>query len=120
MATKVQLVEFCFERLCGEFPIQRLECIESHTPFEQTEMTLRWGLADDGVNDGVNDGVILTKPQQELLTALTNTPAATAAELASELGKSPRTIERTLKTLKDKGIIHRHGADKNGYWEVKK
>ena len=31
----------------------------------------------------------------------------------------PRTIERNVKTLKEKGVIDRVGADKNGHWIVK-
>ena len=30
-----------------------------------------------------------------------------------------RTIERNLKTLKEKNVVERIGADKNGHWIVK-
>ena len=31
----------------------------------------------------------------------------------------PRTIERNIKALKEKDVIDRVGADKNGHWKVK-
>lgn len=42
----------------------------------------------------------------------------TADILVSILGLTDRQIERILSKLKADGKIIRHGASKNGYWEV--
>jgi predicted HTH transcriptional regulator len=41
-----------------------------------------------------------------------------AKRLAEEIGASPRQIERILAGLKERSIIRRVGANRNGYWEV--
>jgi predicted HTH transcriptional regulator len=38
--------------------------------------------------------------------------------IAEELGVSSRQVERSLAILKERSIIRRVGANKNGYWEV--
>ena len=45
-------------------------------------------------------------------------PAMTRSELSARTGKTVRTIQRVLNSLREKGLIKRIGADKNGYWEV--
>lgn len=42
----------------------------------------------------------------------------TAAMLAVSVGITPRQAQRILSKLKKDGRIIRHGANKNGYWEV--
>ena len=42
----------------------------------------------------------------------------TGKELAAVLGREERTIERHIKSLREANIVNRHGADKNGYWDV--
>ena len=39
-------------------------------------------------------------------------------EIAQKLNLSRRTVSRKITELKNKGIIRRVGADKNGYWEI--
>ena len=65
---------------------------------------------DVGVNVGTNkDKVLALLKQDRKLTAKT---------LASTLGLTDRQVERILSKLKTEGKIVRHGASKNGYWEV--
>ena len=45
-------------------------------------------------------------------------PSITIEEMAKYASVERRTIERNIKTLKEKGIIGRVGADKNGHWIV--
>ena len=40
-------------------------------------------------------------------------------ELAEATSKTVRTIQRTLDSLRKKGLVERIGSDKSGYWEVK-
>ena len=45
-------------------------------------------------------------------------PEMTAEEIAIEVGVTKRTIERTLVSLKKKGLIERIGSNKSGSWVV--
>jgi predicted HTH transcriptional regulator len=49
---------------------------------------------------------------------LLHNPKFTAKALATRLDLTERQIERILSDLKKKKRIIRHGASKNGYWEV--
>jgi len=42
----------------------------------------------------------------------------TAARIAEQLGISTRQAERLLAALKQKNLIRRKGADRNGHWEI--
>ncbi|MEE3448221.1 MAG: RNA-binding domain-containing protein [Bacteroidales bacterium] len=74
-------------------------------------------------NDPVNDLVNGNDPvngtiNERLLVCITKNPYCTYKEFAALLGKSPATIKRLLKQLREDGSIRRIGADKNGHWEV--
>ena len=43
-----------------------------------------------------------------------------AGRIAEKIGKDKRTVERTIKTLKNQGYIERIGSDKTGYWKILK
>jgi ATP-dependent DNA helicase RecG len=47
-------------------------------------------------------------------------PGATQLDVANAIGKSRRTVQDTISNLKDKGLLEREGARKNGLWIVKK
>ena len=53
-----------------------------------------------------------------ILSALTEHPEATIADLAEAIGVTSRTIERHLKRLQEGGLLRRIGPDKGGSWEV--
>ena len=46
-------------------------------------------------------------------------PGVTIMGIMDRTGFSRPTVTRTIKALKDKGLIERIGANKNGYWVVK-
>jgi len=76
----------------------------------------------NGKNVGVNDenvGVKLNKTQRKVIELMKNNPDITIEEMAKYVCVEPRTIERNIKALKEKEIIERVGADKNGHWVVK-
>jgi DNA-binding transcriptional ArsR family regulator len=65
-------------------------------------------------NVGVNVGV-----KSAVLAQLKERPDLSAKELATLLGKTPRTVERHIKALREQGLLIRVGADKGGHWEVR-
>ena len=71
-----------------------------------------------GVNS-VSVDVKLNKTQIRIVELLKSDSNITIEERAKYAEVETRTIERNIKTLKEKGIIDRVGADKNGHWIVK-
>ena len=41
-----------------------------------------------------------------------------ATKLAEQIGIAKRNVKANIKKLKEQGLLVRHGAPKNGYWEV--
>jgi len=54
-----------------------------------------------------------------VLTSINNKPSITISELSKVTKLGTSRITDILKDLKEMGKIVRHGANKNGYWEVK-
>ena len=53
-----------------------------------------------------------------VLSLLRENPDLTQAALASELGCSVVTVKRTMRRLKDKGMLSRRGSSRAGSWHV--
>lgn len=74
-------------------------------------------------NDGEVNGEVnfdnLNKNELLVYKAIAANPDTTRAKLIEALDISARTIDRAIKSLKEKGAIERIGSDKNGYWSVK-
>lgn len=58
--------------------------------------------------------------EQAILAILVNRPMIKADLLAKKLGKTRRTIQTSMKKLKESNLISRKGSNKNGYWIVNK
>ena len=56
--------------------------------------------------------------EKRLLLLIAEGEFYTAAEASLLMGVSKRTIERSLASLKNKGLIVREGSDKSGKWKV--
>lgn len=69
---------------------------------------------DVGINVGTNVGT----NEEKILILLKQDNRLTAQILASTLGITDRQVERIIAKLKSEGKLLRHGASKNGYWEV--
>lgn len=67
-----------------------------------------------GTNVGTNVGI----NEEKVLLLLKQDGKLTARTLASTLGLTQRQVERILAALKKSGRLIRHGASKNGFWEV--
>ena len=84
--------------------------------FEENE-TENVGVNNEDV--GVNVGVNLNKTQRKIVELIRNNPSITIEEMAKFADVATRTIERNIKKLKEREIIDRVGADKNGKWIAK-
>jgi len=69
---------------------------------------------------GEKVGEKVTQNQQIIINCIIENPYVTIADLSSMVGISTRKIEMNIQKLKTKGLIRREGADKGGYWEVRK
>ena len=69
-------------------------------------------------NISYNVGVNVGTNEEKVRMLLMQDSKLTAKTLASTLGLTDRQIERILSKLKADGKMVRHGASKNGYWEV--
>ena len=72
------------------------------------------------VSEKVTERVTEKVSEKEIaiLRLLEEDPAYTSAVLADKLGVSRKTVTLRLKSLKEKGIIHRIGSDAKGHWEI--
>jgi Fic family protein len=73
---------------------------------------------DVGANVGTNVGANVGTNEDKVIMLLRQDSKLTAKTIAATLGLTDRQIERILSKLKNEGKIVRHGASKNGYWEV--
>ena len=71
----------------------------------------------DGNLDG-NDGY-LTQNEMLVLQVITQNPGLSAAKIGSQIGISKPSVERVLRSLKDKGRIRREGSTR-GKWIILK
>lgn len=62
---------------------------------------------------------VLTEQEQQVFLLINSNTSITKEEMASRLDKSTKTIQRTIASLLDKGIVERVGSNKTGYWRVK-
>lgn len=77
---------------------------------------------NDGENEtesvGINVGISVGIKEQTVLRLIAGNPRVSARLLAKEMNLSQRQCERLLAQLRDKGLIRRVGANKNGTWEI--
>ena len=72
---------------------------------------------NDGVINGVINGAINLKPNEErIIECVKKNPNITVKELAELLEVGTSTIDRAIKTLKQKGILTRQGSNKKKEW----
>ena len=92
-------------------------CRYSNNPFGFTFEFIR---SKDSINDTTN-GLItqnLTKDEQAVLAILSKEQHYSKAEIAGMIGKSTATVQRIIKSLKERDLIQRVGSNKTGYWTV--
>jgi ATP-dependent DNA helicase RecG len=97
--------------------IKTAEKAENRTTNEQNSAknTIR-----DTSNSTANDVFKLSDNQKAILDEIKKNPEITSETLAQIIGITVRNIKVNIAKLKDRGLIERVGAKKNGCWRVKK
>jgi ATP-dependent DNA helicase RecG len=75
-------------------------------------------LQNEGENEGENKEI--TKNERMILTAIEKEPSISVAKMVKELGLSKASLERAIKSLKEKHFIKRQGPAKGGKWIILK
>ena len=71
------------------------------------------------ISDSLNNlNVNISKNDKLVLIEIKNNPHLSQPEIAIRLSLSERTIQSSIKNLKDAGIIERVGSNKTGYWKI--
>ena len=66
----------------------------------------------------INVAINVVTNEDKVLSLLKQDNTLSASMLANSLGITQRQAQRILSKLKEEGKILRHGANKNGYWEI--
>ena len=74
----------------------------------------------DELNDGINDGIKLSETDKSVLKEIKKNPELTVQQLTDTIQRSLRTLERSIKKLKDQKYIKRQGSKKSGHWVLLK
>jgi ATP-dependent DNA helicase RecG len=99
--------------LCDSANVQ-IGYIDSDTDFTiEFSRTDRNNMPEDGI---IND--TLTGLESEVLNQLKKNKNVTVSELADICGKSARTVNRAISSLKSKKLVERVGSKKSGYWKA--
>ncbi len=61
---------------------------------------------------------VLSKTEKAVYKLLKLQPDLTREEIAIEISKTVKTVQRALDGLKEKGLIARVGNTRTGYWEI--
>ena len=85
---------------------------------ENTEKDLKNDNINVNINDTINVNIKLNKTEKTILEMVINNPNITQSEIAEKLNITKVTVNRNINKLKEKNIIKRIGANKNGYWKI--
>jgi len=77
-------------------------------------------MSSDQINDQINDRInVQTNATEKLvLSIIAKNPYYTFDEVAVRISKSSKTVQRCLDSLRERNIIKRVGAKKDGYWKI--
>lgn len=70
----------------------------------------------EAVNEAVNEAV--TADEQKIIDEIKANPNVSQNVIAEKTGFSRSKVQRLMKSMTERKIIRRIGADKNGHWEI--
>jgi predicted HTH transcriptional regulator len=77
-----------------------------------------WRTVQTSVETSVESPQVRLKTPEAILALLASQPTMTLAQVASQLGKSTRTVEMAVAKLTDTNRLKYVGPKKGGHWEV--
>ena len=88
------------------------------------ELRLSYEGDSGGQNGGQNGGQSTNKKMSPaerkvaVLAEIKTDPSLSSEALAQRIGQSKRSVERSVKELRDEGAVTYVGSSKSGYWEI--
>lgn len=76
------------------------------------------GREGNGTINGTING--MDEEKKIIVAKMVENPHITIKVMSDYTGYSVRKVNRIIKELKELGIVERKGANKTGYWEIKK
>lgn len=77
------------------------------------------GEINGGINGEINGGINLSETEIKIVASIRENPTITRTEMASALSIGTSTIDRSIRKLKENGILKRIGSNKTGSWEIR-
>ena len=74
--------------------------------------------ANGTLNGTLNDRINLSESEIFVYEEIKKNPFVKNEELVLLTGLSIRTVNRAIKSLRDKNLINREGSKKTGHWEI--
>jgi len=116
-ATPEYLMLFFGNLLLGENNILKNRTLHiNFVPTENAGVKQENVLVNVPVNVPVKKDITLT--EKLVLDLLKIYPGITYEQIAEKISKNRKTVQRTIVSLKEKGIISRIGSDKTGTWKI--
>ena len=84
-------------------------------PFERSVLN---EVIQNNVGINVATNVDINKTEKDIMEIILREPRATYGVIAKKIEKTPKTVERNLSKLKEKGYVIRQGSKKSGWWKV--
>lgn len=70
------------------------------------------------INEKINGEINLSETDKKILAVIKSNPRIKRPDIISSLEIGRSTLDRSLKKLKDAGLLERIGSNKTGYWKV--
>lgn len=68
--------------------------------------------------EGLNEGMELTRNEATLIAIIRSNPSASTSEIQEATKMSESTVYRTVRSLREKGVLVREGSKKSGSWRI--
>ena len=69
-------------------------------------------------NSTIDSTIRLSETQVAIIALIKKNKYITATEISDKLNKELSTIKKSIKVLKDVGIVTRVGTNRTGYWKI--
>ena len=102
-----------------DFKLENDEILNKRAKLKYTYETIASYCAEARGRRGAYNGKSLNNTENKIIELIKLNKYITQPEIAKILNLSENCIYKNLKILKNKNLISRIGANKNGYWEIR-